>query len=302
MSEEKNSGLDPRFDPAFQRGFDQSDPDRALCSGLGSQEERPEVTLPVVPAARADEKAPAEDPRGEVADATPVSLDPAESPTQSVVQDVSPTRNPFLLVLLIVAVVLIVAGVILFVQTGDAFNSSEVQSQGDYMSLNATIETAPFISLLGGATLIGVLFVFAVRYVAGRSTRAQVRALTRQTSLRPDQSASIAATFVSTSDRASAASRTTPSVMSLSWPAARLGQATHSAPAGKIALPPAAASSGAISAAVRAKASTTSAARPDGHLVRGIRCHLEAPPRRRAFDPPAQPWHQPSFFNCGVPE
>lgn len=163
MSEEKTSGLDPRFDPAFQRGFDQSAPIDHYVP-VSAPRRGPEVTLPVVPAARADEKAPAEDPRGEVADATPVSLDPAESPTQSVVQDVSPTRNPYLLVLLIVAVVLIVAGVILFVQTGDEFNSSEVQSQGDYMSLNATIETAPFISLLGGATLIGVLFVFAVRY------------------------------------------------------------------------------------------------------------------------------------------
>ena len=163
MSEEKTAGLDPRFDPAFQRGFDQSTPIEHYVPASVPRK-RPEVTLPVVPAARADEASPSEDSPTENAAATPVSLDAAESPTQSVAEDVSSTRNPYLLVLLIVAVVLIVVGVILFVQTGNEFNSSEVQSQGDYMSLNATIEMAPFISLLGGATLIGVLFVFAVRY------------------------------------------------------------------------------------------------------------------------------------------
>jgi hypothetical protein len=50
------------------------------------------------------------------------------------------------------------------VRSGDAFNSKEVRSQGDYMSLTATIEMAPFIALLGGATAIGVLFVFAAKW------------------------------------------------------------------------------------------------------------------------------------------
>ena len=158
MSEEKGSGLDPRFDPAFQRGFDQSTPIEHYVPD-SPQKKRPEVSLPVVPTAGTDDEPPT------AAAAAPISLDAPESPGRpAVVEEVSPTSNPFLLVLLIVAVVLIVAGVILFVETGNAFNSSEVQSQGDYMSLNATIEMAPFISLLGGATLIGVLFVFAVRY------------------------------------------------------------------------------------------------------------------------------------------
>ncbi len=158
MSEETSSGLDPRFDPAFQRGFDQSTPIEHYVPD-SPQKRRPEVSLPVVPAASTGDEPPT------AADAAPVSLDAPESSGRlAPVEEVSATSNPFLLVLLIVAVVLIVVGVLLFVQTGNEFNSSEVQSQGDYMSLNATIETAPFISLLGGATLIGVLFVFAVRY------------------------------------------------------------------------------------------------------------------------------------------
>jgi hypothetical protein len=39
-----------------------------------------------------------------------------------------------------------------------------VRSQGDYMSLDASIHSAPFIALLGGATAIGVLFFFASKW------------------------------------------------------------------------------------------------------------------------------------------
>jgi hypothetical protein len=39
-----------------------------------------------------------------------------------------------------------------------------VRSQGDYMSLDATIHMAPFIAMLGAATAIGVLFQFAARW------------------------------------------------------------------------------------------------------------------------------------------
>jgi uncharacterized membrane protein YidH (DUF202 family) len=76
----------------------------------------------------------------------------------------NPARNPFLLFLCIIAIALVAAGVWLFVRSGDAFNSREVRSQGDYMSLDATIHMAPFIALLGAATAIGVLFVFASKW------------------------------------------------------------------------------------------------------------------------------------------
>jgi hypothetical protein len=78
--------------------------------------------------------------------------------------DSSPSRNPFLLFLGIISIALVAAGIWLFVRSGDAFNSRDVRSQGDYMSLDATIHTAPFIALLGGATAIGVLFVFASKW------------------------------------------------------------------------------------------------------------------------------------------
>jgi hypothetical protein len=103
-------------------------------------------------------------------------VSPAEPPTALTIapleQEIEPEpapdlpagRNPYLLTLGIVAVVLVGAGIWLFARSGAAFNSAEVRSQGDYMSLDATIHTAPFIALLGAATAIGVLFVFASRW------------------------------------------------------------------------------------------------------------------------------------------
>ena len=55
--------------------------------------------------------------------------------------------------------------------------------------------------------------------------RPRVRCSVRQTTRRPDQSWSMAATLTSTSPIGSACSRITVSVMSLPWPAARRGQA-----------------------------------------------------------------------------
>jgi hypothetical protein len=99
---------------------------------------------------------------------------PADEPTFETVQDgedqqgplpeSSQARNPYLVILVVVAIVLVAVGVWLFVQSGNEFNSREVRSQGDYMSLDATIHMAPFIAMLGGATAIGVLFMFASKW------------------------------------------------------------------------------------------------------------------------------------------
>jgi len=64
------------------------------------------------------------------------------------------------------------------------------------------------------------------------TARIQRRFSARQTTRKPDQSSSMAATLMSTSPIGSACSRTTLSVMSLRWPPARRGQATQIAPAG----------------------------------------------------------------------
>jgi hypothetical protein len=181
MSDESKTRIDPRFDPAFQRGFDPStqvdervpiaEPRRAPLSGSSAVSGAP--TPIAAPAKIIPLQAPPRPPVAQrstpSAATTPatsddvVRLDESTEP-EDVTDDANPTRNPFLLALGIIAVVLVAVGIWLFDQTGDAFNSREVRSQGDYMTLVATIQMAPFIALLGGATAIGVIFMFAAKW------------------------------------------------------------------------------------------------------------------------------------------
>jgi hypothetical protein len=180
MAKDSKSDIDPRFDPAFQRGFDPSIPiEKFVPPRQPRRSASPPVEIaPAAPSAAPVAPAPASVPTPPVAaeakpaaapetaqavsvdgDTTVVVAVVAEEATES-----SAVRNPFLLFLGIIAVALIAVGVWLFVRSGDAFNTSQVRSQGDYMSLTATINMAPFIALLGAATAIGVLFVFAARW------------------------------------------------------------------------------------------------------------------------------------------
>lgn len=169
MSDDKDVEIDPRFDPAFQRGFDPSIPieeyvPAPLPRRVQAQPPAPEPAPAAAPVP-SGRPVPPVTTAAEVDSPTSVALPDAEP--EAVLDpalESSPSRNPFLLFLGIIAIALVAAGIWLFVRSGDAFNSKEVRSQGDYMSLTATIEMAPFIALLGGATAIGVLFVFAAKW------------------------------------------------------------------------------------------------------------------------------------------
>ncbi len=175
MSDDKDVEIDPRFDPAFQRGFDPSIPieeyvpaprPRKVPAAQPSAEPvappRPVIAAKPAPLVAAETTEVRESVVSEP-EPDPDSDDELE-PVADPALDSSPSRNPFLLFLGVIAIALVAAGIWLFVRSGDAFNSKEVRSQGDYMSLTATINMAPFIALLGGATAIGVLFVFAAKW------------------------------------------------------------------------------------------------------------------------------------------
>ena len=166
MSDDKNADVDPRFDPAFQRGFDQTIPieeyvPKSLPHTSASSPARAASVVSPVPVAPGT---PREVIRVAAAADPEQDAESAEEPAAEPELGSSPSRNPFLLFLGVISIALIAAGVWLFVRSGDAFNSREVRSQGDYMSLDATIHMAPFIALLGAATAIGVLFVFASKW------------------------------------------------------------------------------------------------------------------------------------------
>jgi hypothetical protein len=171
MSDEKNVEVDPRFDPAFQRGFDQTIPvDEYVPDPLPRKIAT--AAAPAAPVVAPPQVAPvpAAAPKVQAASILPagsefyIDVERDTEPEPDPEPDSSPSRNPFLLFLGIISIALVAAGIWLFVRSGDAFNSSDVRSQGDYMSLDATIHMAPFIALLGGATAIGVVFVFASKW------------------------------------------------------------------------------------------------------------------------------------------
>ena len=198
MSDETKSDFDPRFDPAFQRGFDPATPTREKAPVRTPRREAPvEQQAPVREAPVREPAVRESPPRVSPPRESPVRVAPeratpereaaptrvvaaapapaaADEPTFETVQDgedqqgplpeSSQARNPYLVILVVVAIVLVAVGVWLFVQSGNEFNSREVRSQGDYMSLDATIHMAPFIAMLGGATAIGVLFMFASKW------------------------------------------------------------------------------------------------------------------------------------------
>lgn len=149
--------FDPRFDPAFQRGFDGP----------------VETTAAVPPAAQpARLISPPPEARPERPAVAPVTAEPALASRWAADRldqpelDEPPARttNPFLITLGVIAVVLIALGLYLFQSTRAAFLESQSSSSGDYITMQTVIFAAPICIALGVATGIGVLFTYAIRY------------------------------------------------------------------------------------------------------------------------------------------
>jgi hypothetical protein len=167
MSDDTRDTFDPRFDPAFQRGFDAS---ATIVESIPEPVIRTPVEDAAPPVVRRAETA-----AGPVPKAPPTAqrIDAAQKVDDSplvVLADEDDAaseplgRNPFVVALIVVAIVLVVAGVWLFVQAQSSFDDPSRVSQGGYMSMTAVLQVAPFVSLLGVATVIGILFTFAARW------------------------------------------------------------------------------------------------------------------------------------------
>lgn len=127
-------GYDPRYDPAFQRGWGGPEPD-----------------APPRPA-------PA-DPERIV-----VIAEPAADPVAEAAEERRGGLNPFLIALAALAVLLIVAGVWMASRVSEGYAAQGPSTQVDYAILQILAIASPVTALLGVATGIGVLFVFAVRW------------------------------------------------------------------------------------------------------------------------------------------
>ena len=139
------SDFDPRFDPAFQRGYDG----------------------PILPTTKATDA---------TATAAPplVSIDPTvAAPLEQADVDVAPDRrgNPFLVALAAIAVALTAGGLTLVFQLRTIFAENQSSASFDYITLQTLMIGAPILAGLGIATGVGVLFVYAVRWGRGGSGR-----------------------------------------------------------------------------------------------------------------------------------
>ena len=193
MTEKTPPPLDPRFSPAFQRGFDPEDPDatNSVAAPPSALQSRPaqaysrqveqspyappttagSYSLPEVSSLAGAPAAPLGPPS-----VTPGSAESAQAaqaaqsavvmtPGSSIAEPTASVRNPYLIALGVIAVLLVAVGGWLFTRSSAAFDDpGNIASQGQYMSLQAAITVAPIFMLLGAATAIGVLFVFALRW------------------------------------------------------------------------------------------------------------------------------------------
>jgi hypothetical protein len=136
--------FDPRFDAAFQRGYQ------------GVVDAAPKATRPAPPPARAIEP-----------DVAPVEPPSAPAPVleKADAEDAGPRgANPFLIALGIAALLLIGGGVYVATRLPALYAATQNSTNFDFVTLQVLIAAAPLSIALGVGTVIGLLFVLALRW------------------------------------------------------------------------------------------------------------------------------------------
>ena len=152
MAARSDDEFDPRFDPAFQRGFE-----GVAATGSRAPERRSAVST--APPAVGAPPAVAQPP---VAGGVAGPLADSEQTDVAALDEQPPRPNPFLIALGVIAVVLVVAGVWGIQAARQPFLGTDVATNIDYVGLQILQLIAPVSVALGAATAIGILFVFAV--------------------------------------------------------------------------------------------------------------------------------------------
>ena len=135
--------FDPRFDPAFQPGYEG----------------------PIAPAAPVSRQKPAAAVPEALPDVVPAPVTSAREPEDEDEDEPAPRRaNPFIIALGAVSVVLLGGGLYLVSRLRDLFTDTQATSALDYTTIQVLMYTAPLVLVLGLATGVGLLFVFAVRW------------------------------------------------------------------------------------------------------------------------------------------
>jgi hypothetical protein len=164
MTDDKR--VDPRYDPAFQRGFEGS-----VTSGTRTRSAVRRPTLVSPASYRSAEAAPVVEVTA-VRDAEPAraSVVPEPEPAADfVAEPVSSlrelTRNPFLVTLVVLGLVMTIAGVAWANQARQLVASrGGAGTELDYWFLQASVVAAPLTIIAGIGILAGVLFIAAAAW------------------------------------------------------------------------------------------------------------------------------------------
>jgi len=168
MTDDKR--LDPRYDPAFQRGFDGS-----VTSGsrTRTQVRRPALVVPAP--YRSPDPEQAQAPvvgDGPIEDARPTLSGAVDDPAAAPDVGVAPasmirelTRNPFLVSLVVLGIAMTVVGIAWANQARQLVASrGGAGTELDYWFLQASVTGAPLTILAGIGVLAGVLFIAATAW------------------------------------------------------------------------------------------------------------------------------------------
>lgn len=164
MTDDKR--VDPRYDPAFQRGFEGS-----VTSGTRTRTAVRRPTLVSPAPYRAAEPVAIVDEKG-VRDVEPTrsfALDEPEPAPDFVAEPVTSlrdlTRNPFLVTLVVLGLVMTIAGVAWANQARQLVASrGGAGTELDYWFLQASVVAAPLTIIAGIGILAGVLFIAAAAW------------------------------------------------------------------------------------------------------------------------------------------
>jgi hypothetical protein len=158
--------VDPRYDPAFQRGFEGT-----VTSGLRNRTSVRRTALVSPAPYRASTTEPAVEDYG-VQDAEPTRSSAEEAPEPApehvpvrpaTLRDL--TRNPFLVTLVVLGLVMIIGGTAWANQArGLVAARGGASTDLDYWFLQASTTAAPLTILTGIGILAGVLFVAAAAW------------------------------------------------------------------------------------------------------------------------------------------
>lgn len=151
--------FDPRFDPAFQPGY------------VGP------TVVPEIPTRAPSAPRTTGDAVASAPDGPPAALDPdsrvnrpgsssvaLENDAEAVLAEDRRRANPFLITLGALSLLMIFGGVYVVSRMRDLFSVSQSSSDFDFVTLQVLMYAVPLVIVLGIATGIGVLFVFAVRW------------------------------------------------------------------------------------------------------------------------------------------